>query len=114
MKYYLSGPMTGYPDFNVPAFNAAATHLRKQGLSIVNPADLDLVNPVGSDWFALLRRDLKYLLDCDAVILLEGWEKSAGARLEVAVARNLQMKCYLYSSAEELEINTVTHLDIVK
>ena len=39
---YLSGPMTGLPDFNRPAFHAAAAALRAQGYVVINPAEVDL------------------------------------------------------------------------
>ena len=38
---YLSGPMTGLPDLNFPAFHAAADKLRSQGVQVVNPAEPD-------------------------------------------------------------------------
>lgn len=39
---YLSGPMTGLPDLNRPAFDAAARLLRGKGLTVYNPAALRL------------------------------------------------------------------------
>ncbi|NDG03040.1 MAG: DUF4406 domain-containing protein [Synechococcaceae bacterium WBB_34_004] len=33
-----------------------------------------------------LRSDLRQLLDCQAILLLHGWEKSKGARLEALIA----------------------------
>ena len=35
---YLSGPMTGLPEFNYPAFNALASTLRGSGFVVNNPA----------------------------------------------------------------------------
>lgn len=37
MRVYLSGPMTGKPDLNRPAFDAAEGRLRKQGHFVINP-----------------------------------------------------------------------------
>jgi hypothetical protein len=39
-KIYLSGPMTGLPDLNFPAFHAEAARLRALGYDVINPAEL--------------------------------------------------------------------------
>lgn len=88
MRIYVSGPMTGYPQNNVPAFNAAAKKLRALGYEVVNPAELDKGEPCSS-WVACLRRDLKWLVTCDAIATLSRWKKSKGASLEVHVGREL-------------------------
>lgn len=41
-----------------------------------------------------LREDFKGLIDCDAVILLDGWRNSGGCQKEVAVARFLNIPCF--------------------
>lgn len=41
MKVYLSGPMTGYPNFNFPAFNERAAEWRREGWDVFNPAETD-------------------------------------------------------------------------
>ena len=42
MKHiYLSGPMTGYPDFNRASFHAAAAKLRDEGHWVYNPAEYE-------------------------------------------------------------------------
>jgi len=38
---YLSGPMSGLPGFNFPAFHAAAAKLRADGFTVLNPAETD-------------------------------------------------------------------------
>lgn len=91
--YYLSGPMTGLPDYNRPAFNKAAESLRKQGHTVWNPAeefDENYIYPRK----IYMRRDIEALLKCDSIVLLKGWENSAGARLELAIARELEMNVY--------------------
>src|SRR5690606_41767260 len=39
--WYLSGPMSGYPQYNFPAFAKAAETLRGFGYNLVSPAELD-------------------------------------------------------------------------
>jgi hypothetical protein len=39
---YLAGPMRGIPQFNFPAFMAAAKQLQKEGYHVFNPADRDI------------------------------------------------------------------------
>jgi len=86
---YLAGPMSGYPEFNYPAFNAKAAELRGLGFTVCNPAE----NGLGADasWDEHMRADLAMLLQCDAIYLLPGWSKSRGATLEHAIALELGM-----------------------
>lgn len=84
---YVSGPMTGYPDLNHPAFAEATAELRAAGYAVTSPPEL---GDRGS-WQANLKMDVIELLGCDAVATLEGWEESRGANLEVHVARTLGM-----------------------
>ena len=102
MKVYIAGPMTGLEDFNYPAFKKAAWQVGIAGHDPTNPHTLnEAVNfdafdyPTGDpaaaardgfDIRAAARRDLLALTECDAIYLLPGWENSAGARAEKAVA----------------------------
>ena len=87
MRLYLAGPMTGQPEWGRPAFAAAAAQLRAAGHRVTNPGELplDLARP----WEDYLAETLWLILECQAVALLDGWEHSRGARLEVAWARRL-------------------------
>ncbi len=89
MRVYLSGPMTGYPLHNYPAFREARDQLRAEGFTVLCPAEAGYVE--GWTWAQYLRRDLVMVCDADAVVTLDGWENSKGARLDVHVARNLGM-----------------------
>jgi len=89
MKLYLSGPMTGIPDHNFPAFHAAAAELRAAGYEVVNPAELG--EHADWAWADYLKRDLRVLLDCDGIAMLAGWRDSRGALLEHHVAQQLGM-----------------------
>ena len=87
MKVYISGPMTGYPALNYPAFDAAAQHLAELGHEPVNPAH----HPAQPTWADYLRLDLADVLNVDALAVLAGWEASRGAQLEVHVAHALSL-----------------------
>lgn len=84
---YISGPMTGLPNLNMAAFNEAEEKLRKAGWSdIRNPARLAVNEYENLPRSLYLRSDLRQLLDCQAILLLHGWERSKGARLEALIA----------------------------
>lgn len=87
LRVYVSGPMTGLPGLNFPAFHAAADMLRRAGHEVVNPADEGSGD--GLSYEEYLRRDLVALLDCNAICMLRGWEASKGARVEEHMARVL-------------------------
>lgn len=108
MKLYLSGPMTGKPDHNKPAFDAAAADLRGRGYEVVSPVELDhnsgveLGSPDGytvsdDDYAKYLERDFEALADCDGVVFIKGWETSGGAGREGRYAIQLGLYLYLYS-----------------
>jgi len=87
-RIYLSGPMTGLPALNFPAFAEMTANLRANGHTVTNPAEL---NPDGGSWNDCMRRDIAALMKCDTVATLPGWEHSKGARLEVLIAERLGM-----------------------
>lgn len=89
-RLYVSGPMTGLPDLNFPAFHAAAQALRTQGFEVVNPAELN-PDPTAA-WDQCMRADIKALCDCDGLALLGGWENSKGAHLELHIAHRIGIK----------------------
>lgn len=100
---YVAGPMSpssfgieGTPhgwNWNHPAFNQAASDLRAEGHTVINPAEMDVAAGDTGDleWHEYLRRDLKVLADCDRIVMLPGWMGSKGARLEHFVAIELGM-----------------------
>ena len=116
VKYYLAGPMSGIPQFNIPTFDNAATDLRERGHDVTSPAELDsaemresamqclegdmsaLSKELGETWGDCLARDVKMLADeLDAVIALPGWRNSKGANLELYVAMLCNKPIYEYA-----------------
>lgn len=122
-RAYLGGPMSGIPQFNFPAFFAAAKHLREQGWEIISPAELDdaedkgaaLLSPDGNPvervanqlmsnnktWGDFLSRDVKIIADeVQALVLLPGWAESRGALLESTVGLLCKHDFYLYDQLD--------------
>ena len=89
-RIYIAGPMSNLPDFNYPAFNLEAARLRARGLEVLNPAE----NPVPPcrSWGGYMRMAIAQLIQCDTVVLLDGWEDSRGARIEAHLAEQLEMQ----------------------
>lgn len=85
---YLSGPMTGLPHHNRPAFERAARALRLVGYNVFSPAENGL--SLDAEWSAHMRQDIRIMVQfCGAVATLPGWENSKGAKLEAHIAREL-------------------------
>lgn len=92
---YISGPMTGYDDFNYPAFNAAEERLKVRGYIVINPAR----NQAQDTWHDYLRLDIKQMMDCDAIYMLYGYYKSRGSMLELLIAKTLDFEI-IYENEE--------------
>ena len=88
---YVAGPMSGYEDNNYPAFHEASERLRAAGYEVVSPAEFGAEEGSSVHYVDLIREDLRAMLDCHAVAVLENWWQSTGARNEVQVAGVLLM-----------------------
>lgn len=90
-KVYLSGPISGVPESQYKAaFNNAELWLTGLGYDVVNPISYDPVP--GELWEDYMKRDLKLLLDCDYIFMLEGFSASKGAMIEFNLAVSLGIK----------------------
>lgn len=87
MKLYVAGPMSGLPEYNYPAFHAAAARLRTAGYEVENPAE----NPAEDTWVDYMRASLRQVSVVDGVAVLDGWQLSRGATLEVHIAHALHL-----------------------
>lgn len=101
-KIYIAGPMSGYPEFNFPAFFEAEKYLREGGWEVINPAaksqeaDLDpdafvtgdnvKVIEKGFDFRKCYLWDMEQVIYADAIHMLPGWQYSPGACGEHAAA----------------------------
>jgi len=98
MKVYVSGPMTGIKDFNFPAFASAAKEMESRGYTAVNPATLNTPN---TSWNDCMKADIRALVDCDAIVMLKGWERSNGAQIELNLAHRLGMEIMFFDELLE-------------
>lgn len=83
-KLYLCGPITGVPEYNKPAFDAAAAALRAAGYTVFNPLENGLART--APWEDHMRADLAQMMGCDALAVLPGAHFSRGAKLEMDLA----------------------------
>jgi hypothetical protein len=95
--------MTGLPEYNFPAFDKAAHILTSRGHEVFNPAQNDRehgfdaaglegheAERLGFSLRRALKQDLSWICDhAEALVLLEGWERSKGVRAEMALAEAL-------------------------
>lgn len=87
--------MTGHQLHNFPAFDSARDYLNGKGWLAISPADIDRRLGINENsppditekmMPMMLRDDVNVILEVDAMYMLEGWERSTGARAEHALA----------------------------
>jgi hypothetical protein len=100
---YIAGPMSGYAEWNYPAFFAAEDRLVKNGWTVFNPArkdeetfsdeeakkngDTALAIAKGTfDYKSAYMWDIEKVVHGNGIYMLKGWENSPGARGEHAAA----------------------------
>lgn len=122
-RIYLAGPMTGYPLYNFPAFDAAQRKWASAYWSVITPADLNRqlymqrhgreFDPATdtAEWgdevvHEMFWRDLEAIKNTDAIAMLQGWRKSRGANIELSVARALNKEVYDDQTMKLLEPET--------
>lgn len=85
---YISGPITHNPDYIVD-FKRAEDTLKKTNVLPINPVSY---SRPGFSWDYYMRKDIRLLMGADAILMLRGWWRSKGARLERRIAKAIGMK----------------------
>ena len=98
-RVYISGPMSGLPESNYPAFNAAAALLRAEGFEVEKPAENTRCDSL-EDY---MRLALVQIARCDTIALLPGWMRSRGAKIESQLAADLRMDRIFLSLASSTD-----------
>lgn len=108
MKVYLSGPITTDPEHYKEHFRSAFSSLSEMGFEVTNPSedeyDEDLKEKGYTDkwtkdaWREYIHKDIDMVCEHDVICLLQGWEKSSGAAVELATAKRYGLKVMLEKS----------------
>lgn len=91
MKVYISGPITGQPNA-IEKFNEAKGTIKMLNENYEPISPMDLPHNHDKSWKAHMKEDIKTLMECDAIYLMEGWKNSIGAKIEKEIAENLSYK----------------------
>ena len=103
MKVYLSGKISGVEDLNRPKFERAEKELNAKGYDVVNPHKLFPAEPIRA-WDEYMKNDIKHMMDCDMVAVLDDWKDSPGACIEVNLAFCLRMKVVSADTFEPIQL----------
>lgn len=112
MLLYLSGPMTGLPEHNYPAFTDAAAALREAGHDVLNPAETagGVTHLERSTYLSV---DVGYVQAAEGIVLLPGWTESKGAKLEVVLADSFDKPIFLYDPTAKDCLGPMVRIDEV-
>ena len=90
MRVYISGPIEGVKDFQ-KNFEDADYKLTNAGYDVVNPCDVAAALPC-MEKREYMEIDFELLSKCGAIYMIEGWERSDGAKAEYAYAKALGLE----------------------
>lgn len=108
-KVYISGKITGVIDFNRKKFEDAEARLRERGYIPINPHK---VLPFSNTrtWNDYMKADIKALMDCDMIAVLDDWKQSKGALIEVKLALSVGLPMMCAHTFEMLECEDATKM----
>src|SRR5690606_25316501 len=110
-KVYISGKMTGLNDLNVPKFKAAETRLKDNGFLPFNPHNIHPADVSHYSWSDFMRADIKILMDCDIIVVLDDWNDSKVAKVEVWIGIMLGMPIICADTFRVLDDLTLEEAD---
>lgn len=109
---YVAGPMTGLPKLNYPKFRRVTACLRRKGWDVVSPVEIGetmgLRGESPDEQDAVLLRhvidaELRALRSCDAIYLMDGWERSKGTLQELVIAISYHLEIILEQGRKSMK-----------
>lgn len=98
MKIYISGKITNNQNYKEQFKNAVYFIIEQKEKLFPNENEITYFNPEEvklsdtATWEDYMRYDLKVLLECQAIFMLDGWKESEGAKTKHYLAKKLKMK----------------------
>lgn len=94
MRIYISGQITGLEIKTAESyFEMVENKLTEAGHTPINPCKILPYDPQHT-WHDYMAEDIKALLYCDAIFMLENWTNSKGAKIEHGIAQGLGLPVY--------------------
>lgn len=99
MRVYISGPISGH-DINErrSCFAKVKDTLKASGHEVFNPLENGL--PEKASTSEHMKTDIKALLNCDCIYMMERWNHSAGCQTEYLVAMAYGMPVWFEGVSE--------------
>lgn len=109
-KIYLCGAITGLNPVRCRAlFQIAQNKIATNWRVVMNPFDNGLEEE--ESWEAHMRADIKMLMECDAMYVVNDISNSKGAKIELNLARSLGLKIMSYKMSERRLFEELKELD---
>lgn len=105
-KWYICGPITGFDmEGRRKAFERAEQLVKEMSgdVEIFNPMRNGL--PDDAAYSDHMMCDLEHLVECDAVMVMKGWQNSRGCLIELKFARLLNLAIFGESFAVDGELD---------
>lgn len=100
-RIYISLPISGRDyDTQRDLAKAMEDKLRALGWDVFNPMGEQSAR--GLTTHEYMRIDISALLDCDAIILMKDWNRSAGCHTELCVAKAIGVEIYFEEQSNNL------------
>ena len=92
---YISGPMTGFEDYNKKGFYDTEKKLRARGfVSIINPVHIGEMFGYDKSHTFYMRKSISKMMDADVVYVFGDYKRSKGVKLEVEIAHLLDIPVF--------------------